>query len=188
MKVFKPITITDDILVSSNVDVGPAADWSSGTTYALGDVVSGVNAISLKTQWVSLQNGNTNHDPAASTGWWRAIGQAAAEYDAGTTYVADDGAQIDADGTHVMWRSVVDDNTGHDPQADAGVYWLEQSATNYWAMHDLALGFSIGNTRIATRWPEIIDNTYAPTTDVDTARRLGRGRRLRARLGGRYEL
>jgi hypothetical protein len=168
MKIVPPITVTDDILVSSNVDVGPAAGWNSGTTYALGDVVSGVNAISLKTQYASLQNGNTNHDPAASTGWWRAIGQAAAEYDAGTTYVAEDGAQLDADGTHRLFRSTRDDNTGNDPTIDAGDHWLVQSATNYWAMHDLALGFSIGNTRIATRWPEVIDNVYAPTTDVDT--------------------
>jgi hypothetical protein len=41
------------------------AAWNSGTTYALNDEVqfSGLN-------WLSLQNGNTNHQPDTSPTWW----------------------------------------------------------------------------------------------------------------------
>lgn len=173
MKIVPPITITDAMLVSANVSEGPAADYNAGTTYAAGDVVSGVTANSLKIQYASLQGGNLNHTPGASgsEAWWRAIGYAAQPYNAGTTYPVGEsggGAQIDGDDVHQLWWSVVDDNTGNDPTADAGDHWLLMSPTNRWAMHDLALGFGTGNTRVATRWGELIDYTYEIDEALDT--------------------
>jgi len=168
-----PIPITDAVLVSTNVEEGPAADHNMGTTYAAGEVVSGVTANPLKVQYASLQSGNTGHDPedAASVDWWRAIGYAAEPYDSGTNYAAGEsggGAQIDGDDVHLLYWSVRDDNEDHDPTADAGVYWLEMSPTNRWAMHDRMLGFGVNNTRIATRWGELIDNTYEIDEPLDT--------------------
>lgn len=169
LKIVPPITITDAMLVSTNVAEGPADDWNSGTTYASGEVVSHGGTL-LQLQWASLQSGNTNHEPgvSGSEAYWRSIGQAADAYSALTTYAASDGAQIDGDDVHQLWFSVVDDNLDNDPQADAGVYWLLQSATNRWAMHDLQLGFGTGNVRIATRWGELIDNTYEIDAALDT--------------------
>jgi hypothetical protein len=168
-----PITITDAMLVSSNVSEGPAADYGAGTTYAAGDVVSGVTANPLKVQYASLQSSNTGHTPGASGSetWWRVIGYAADPYDAGTTYPAGEsggGAQIDGDDVHQLWWSAVDDNIGNDPTADAGDHWLLMSPTNRWAMHDLALGFGTGNVRVATRWGELIDNTYEIDEALDS--------------------
>ena len=168
MKIAPPITITDAMLVSSNVSEGPATAWNSGTTYAAGDVVSQVTSASLKIQYASLQSSNTNHDPEASTGWWQAIAYAAEPYDAGTEYAASDGAQIDGDDVHQLWWSVVDENEGNDPTADAGDHWLLMQATNRWAMFDGGLGFGSGNARIATRWGNLIDVTLEPDQDVDT--------------------
>jgi hypothetical protein len=42
------------------------------------------------------------------------------------------------------------------------------SATNRWAMFDLALGFGQGAGRIATRWGGLIDVTLDPGADLDT--------------------
>jgi hypothetical protein len=169
VKIVPPITITDAMLVSSNVSEGPAAAYNAGTTYAAGDVVSYGGTL-LQIQWASLQGGNTGNTPddAASTDWWRAIGYAAAAYSALTTYAAEDGAQIDGDDVHQLWWSVLDDNLANDPTADSGDNWLLMSPTNRWALHDLALGFGTGNVRVATRWGELIDNTYEIDEPIDT--------------------
>lgn len=169
MKIVPPITITDAMLVSTNVSEGPAADYNAGTTYASGDVVSHGGTL-LQLQWASLQDGNTGNEPgvSGSEAWWRSIGQAADEYSDVTTYAAEDGAQIDGDDVHQLWWSVVDDNLDNDPTIDAGDHWLLQSATNAWAMHDLALGFGTGNVRVATRWGELIDRTYEIPFALDT--------------------
>jgi hypothetical protein len=173
VKIVPPITITDAMLVSSNVSEGPAPDYNAGTTYAAGDVVSGATANPLKYQWASLQNGNIGHTPgvSGSATWWRAIAYAGEQYDAGVTYPVGEsggGAQIDGDDVHQLWWSVVDDNTGNSPPADAGNHWLLMSATNRWAMFDQGLGFGSGNARIATRWGNLIDVTLEPDADVDT--------------------
>lgn len=173
MKIIPPITVTDATLISTNVSENAPTAYSAGTTYAAGDMVSYNGGSSLLLdQWASAQSSNTGHTPGVSgEEWWVYCGQAAAAYDAGTTYAAGDGAQIDAGGVHQMWWSVVDDNTGNAPQADAGDHWLNMGATNRWAMFDLALGFSTINstlTRIATRWGEKIDVTLEPAALMDT--------------------
>jgi hypothetical protein len=63
VKIVPPIQITDAMLVSTNVSEGPAADYSAGTTYAAGDVVSSAGDPSLKLQYASLQGGNIGHTP-----------------------------------------------------------------------------------------------------------------------------
>lgn len=82
MKLIRPVTITDAMLVSSSVAEDDHAAWDSGTTYAAGDRVIQSHLI-----WESLQGSNTNHDPdtdasdppywleVSSTNRWRMFDQ-----------------------------------------------------------------------------------------------------------------
>jgi hypothetical protein len=119
VKIVPPITITDAMLISSNVSEGPAADYNAGTTYAAGDVVSGATANSLKYQWASLQNGNIGHTPGVSgrrPGGGPSPTRRAIRRGTSPTVGAGDGAQIDGDDVHQLWWSVVDDNLGNAPR------------------------------------------------------------------------
>lgn len=71
LKVIPPLSITDSNLTSSNVAETDYSDWSSGTTYALGDrvIVTSVHKV-----YESLQAGNTNHSPMTSPTWWIEVG------------------------------------------------------------------------------------------------------------------
>lgn len=74
MKVIRPVTLTDAMLIASNVgepDTGETA-WSSGSTYALDDEVYLASTHRL---YRSKQAGNLNHDPSTDDGtWWLNIG------------------------------------------------------------------------------------------------------------------
>lgn len=74
MKVIRPITITEAMLISSTVaepDTGENA-WSGATTYALSDEVY---LASTHRRYRSKQAGNLNHNPATDDGtWWLNIG------------------------------------------------------------------------------------------------------------------
>lgn len=73
MKVIQPITITDAMLIASDVpepDTGEVA-WSSGTTYALDAVIY---LASTHRRYRSLQASNLNNPPATSPTWWLDIG------------------------------------------------------------------------------------------------------------------
>ena len=68
MKLIRPTTITDAMLISCDVPETDYAAWSAATTYALGDkviVTTGVHKI-----YESLQATNLNHDPTTSPDWW----------------------------------------------------------------------------------------------------------------------
>lgn len=71
MKVVKPITVTDAVLVSSTLPETDHAAWSSGATYAVGDRVVHAHRIVE-----SLQAGNNAHTPGAagSETWWLDVG------------------------------------------------------------------------------------------------------------------
>ena len=67
MKLIRPTTITDAMLVSCNVPETDYSVYSAATTYALGQrvvVTTGVHKI-----YESLQAGNLNH-PVTDTAWW----------------------------------------------------------------------------------------------------------------------
>ena len=73
LSVLNPITITDDMFISSTIAEDDYTAWSGATTYALGD-----RAINTTTHRIyeSLQASNTNHDPTditnttGSAPWW----------------------------------------------------------------------------------------------------------------------
>jgi len=72
MKVLPPLTITDAMLTTNipepDTGEGDPAVWSSGTTYAADDEVSVASTHKI---YVSVQAGNTNHDPTTDDGtWW----------------------------------------------------------------------------------------------------------------------
>lgn len=70
MKVIKPNVIDDPALVSSSEPETEHAAWSSGTTYALGDL-----RIKAHRVWQSMQAANLNHDPeTAGVAWWVDVG------------------------------------------------------------------------------------------------------------------
>lgn len=68
LTIVRPVTVTDSILVSSDVPETDYSTWSSGTTYALGDRVILTHKI-----YESLQASNTNHPPATEPAWWAEV-------------------------------------------------------------------------------------------------------------------
>lgn len=68
MKVVRPVTVTPDLIKSSNlVDADP--QWVSSTTYSIGQKVT----FDFKT-WESLTNSNTNNNPLVSPTHWLNLG------------------------------------------------------------------------------------------------------------------
>lgn len=65
MKVIKPVTITEDLLVSTNA-VETTPEWSSATTYGINDVVY----YGYKGIYKSLTSSNLNHQPDTSINNW----------------------------------------------------------------------------------------------------------------------
>lgn len=73
MDIIKPVTVTNDILTSSNVTEDDYSEWSSATTYADGD-----NVIVIGTThkvYESLVGSNLNNDPTTDDGTnWLELG------------------------------------------------------------------------------------------------------------------
>lgn len=67
MKMIRPVTVTDAVLVSSTVPEADYAEYSAGTTYVIGNrvIVAADHAI-----YESLQNTNLNKTPSANPTWW----------------------------------------------------------------------------------------------------------------------
>lgn len=84
MKTIRPITFQESQLISTTA-TNAEADWSSATTYSLGQIVS----YSGK-RWESLQNTNLNETPTTNPTWWLDLG---------------------ADNKHAMFDSVVATST-----------------------------------------------------------------------------
>ena len=73
MKLIRPVTITDAMLVSSSIaepDSGETA-WNSSTTYALDDEIY---LASTHRVYRSKQAANLNKNPVTETAWWLDIG------------------------------------------------------------------------------------------------------------------
>jgi len=70
MQLIKPVTVTDSILVSSNVAENDYAEWAVGTTYATGNKVI---VLSNHSVYESLVDSNTGNNPVTDDGtnWLR---------------------------------------------------------------------------------------------------------------------
>lgn len=138
MRFIRPVSLTDAMLVASNVPETPPAAYAGGTTYGDGDTASTGTAGGIITVWESLQAGNIGHTPASSPTWWVEIGSTYAAWDSGTTYA--DAALVLSATTHRVYESVQASNTNHDPTTDDGTWWIDAGATNRWAMFDQTVG------------------------------------------------
>lgn len=67
LTVVKPLTLTDAMLVDSDVPETDYSAWSSGTTYALGDRVILTSTHKI---YESLQAGNLNKNPVTEGAFW----------------------------------------------------------------------------------------------------------------------
>lgn len=67
LKIVKPLTVTDAMLVSSDVPETDHAAWNSDTTYALGERVILTSTHKI---YESVQAGNLNKPPATEPLWW----------------------------------------------------------------------------------------------------------------------
>lgn len=132
--------------------------WNSGTTYAI-DAQVVVFTGQVASVFKSLQNSNTNKNPATETSWWAYLGDTFKIWASGTTYAAGD-IVIDLR-THHEYESVQGSNSNHDPTTDAGSWWLDRGASNRWRMFD-----TINSS--ATAYAEEIDTTVQMTGFVDT--------------------
>ncbi len=71
LAVVQPVTVTDAMLVSTDVPENDYAAWSSATTYALG---ARVILVSTHKVYESLQASNVNRDPRTNPTWWIEVG------------------------------------------------------------------------------------------------------------------
>lgn len=132
--------------------------WNSGSTYAVNDQVV-VFTGQVASVFKSLQNSNTNKNPATETSWWAYLGDTFKIWASGTTYAQGD-IVIDLR-THHEYESVQGSNSNHDPTTDNGSWWIDRGATNRWRMFDTV-------NSSATAYAEEIDTTVQMTGFVDT--------------------
>ena len=176
MKVLKPSTITDSVLVSSSLVETPPAAYAGGTTYALAATVSVAGAAGLVVVYESLQTSNTGHTPASSPTWWKNIGETYQLYSAFTTYALGDRV-LDVT-THTIYESVVASNLGN-ALSDL-LKWFPYSPSNKWAMFngqisDISTAPSSISVTLATGVLDAVAliNTYADIAYVTVRDGLG---------------
>lgn len=156
MKIIRPVAITDDNLVSSNLVEVPPDAYAAGTTYAAGNTASTGTAGGVISVWESLADANTGNDPASSPDWWTPIGTTYAVYDSGTTYAEGDIVIVPAE--HRAYESLDAGNAGNYPPehtASDPPLWLDLGSTNAWRAFDVKVGSQ-------TRRPGSIEYTVAP--------------------------
>ncbi len=135
MKMLPPETITDATLISSDVPETAPAAYNSGTTYGLAATAS-ITVGTVVTVYESLQAANTNHAPASSPLWWRAIATTYTVYNGATSYAAL--ARVIDPTAHRVYESVQGTNSGHaltDP-----LWWTDAGPTGRWAPFDQSTG------------------------------------------------
>lgn len=105
---------TADPVGEADTDSG-IKDWSSSATYDLNDVVKASDGI----HYQSVQNSNTNHDPAggATPSWWMAL-EWLTVWNTNYTYATDQLVTYDDQ----VWRSTQGSNAGNTPAYNSA-YW-----------------------------------------------------------------
>ena len=125
----KPMLVTDAILTSTSVpEIARAGEYAGGTTYALGQI-AGTTSGNFQSVYESLQAGNIGHTQLSSPTYWRLIGIAAAEYNAGTSYAIDAIIGTTTGVFQYVYKSLQASNIGH-TQASSPTYWELIGAVN----------------------------------------------------------
>lgn len=70
LKIIEPISITNAMLLSTNVPENDYAEWSTSTTYTFGARVIYTSNHKI---YESLQSGNLNKAPTTQTTWWAEV-------------------------------------------------------------------------------------------------------------------
>lgn len=135
----QPFSISDAMLTSATaVDVAAQGEWSSGTTYALADIVSRAQSAGRLKFYKSLQAGNLNQNPDTQTAWWQYIGDGYKQYSGTATYAVGDRA-LDNTNHRVYEALAVMSNPV--PALTDTTKWLFIGPSNRWAMFDLKNNF-----------------------------------------------
>lgn len=131
----KTYSITDAMLTSSGaVDVAAQGEWSSGTTYALGNIASRAQAAGRLKFHRSLQAGNLNQNPDTQTAWWAYIGDGYKIYSGTATYAVGDRVLDNAN--HRVYEALAA-MSNPVPALSDFTKWLPLGPSNRWAMFDL---------------------------------------------------
>ena len=135
MRVTLPVPITPSKLISSSAsEIHAPAAYSSGTTYAFGEIVSVAADYKI---YESLAASNIGHTPNSSPLWWRALGSTETAYNPATTYPL--GATVSAN--QRIYESLAVNNTGNPvpilPETETA-WWIDAGPTNKWGVFDLS--------------------------------------------------
>lgn len=177
MRIIRPITVTDSILIASNVpEIAYSDTWDEGETwdeldpwpeppeydgtteYALGDVV-GVTSNDDIIFYESLQASNTGHTPSSSPTWWMQIGTGQVYWDSGTTYLIGETVTYN----HKLYECLIQ-NTNKQPDLYTGgatPNWLDLGYTNRFKMFD-------DKVQSQTIRPESITFVLQPSAIIDS--------------------
>ena len=105
MRGFKPIEITSDMVVASNLFETAPALYDAGTTYAADVYVSVVGLTGKIDIYKSLTGSNTGNTPDSSPSWWIYSSSTYEEYSASSTYTIGDRV-LDA-ANHKIYECIV---------------------------------------------------------------------------------
>ena len=134
--------------------------WDAGVTYALGRVVR-----SDSKTWESLQNGNLNHDPAASPAWWKEIQQTVLGLE--VAFYATDAWTMDPSILSSTVGNTLRIYLPHDPSA------ISMNPDDY-----KEYPLMVGSVRLVNNGEVRAFSTHRRTTDKD-----GEGRGIRSGVG-----
>lgn len=130
MRAFIPFDITTLNLTSSTASEPLSASaWSSGTTYAIGDMADDTDGYIYQ----SLVSSNLNNQPSLTTGYWQKVGYQEDVYAGGSTYALNATVSYN----HRIYQSLQAGNIGHQPNLAASITWWEDiGAVNKWRCFD----------------------------------------------------
>jgi hypothetical protein len=133
MYVIQPLTISDSVLLTSNVPETLAPAFVLGTTYTV-DTLVGVLTGTLQVIYQSLNNANNGHPPASSPTWWKPVATVYAPYSTTSTYALGDIVTNIGTNVHDLYKSNVAGNLNQ-PLTDT-LKWTRLGVTNRRAMFD----------------------------------------------------
>lgn len=134
MRIIRPATIQEGLLTldTSNVPAVPPAAYNAGTTYADGDLVSVVQADGYTYKVYESLVGSNTGNAVTDTDFWLYLADTYAEYNAGTTYDADD--IVISTSTGKAYQALTSGESGN--SLSNAAKWLDLGAYNQLAMFD----------------------------------------------------
>ncbi len=158
MRATPPVSITPTKVSSSSAsEIFAPTEYSAGTTYSYGDLVSVAADYKI---YESLEDGNSGNTPSLSPQVWSQVGVTETAYNSGTTYPL--GATCSR--AQRTYESLVADNTDNTPPVwpeKETDYWFDVGPTNKYAMFDL-------NSNTQTVHTSPLTVVFAPGERINT--------------------